>query len=79
MRVDVRCYGEVAAAVDGDDGQRTLDPGTTVADLLSVLGVADGSSFTGGLVVMVNGSHADADAALSDGDTVALSQSPMRE
>ncbi|GAB3319776.1 MoaD/ThiS family protein [Haloplanus rallus] len=79
MRVDVRCYGEVAAAVDDGDGPRTLDGGATVADLLAALDIGDASSFTGGLVVLVNGSHADADATLSDGDTVALSQSPMRE
>jgi len=79
MRVDVRCYGEVAAAVDGSDGQRTLAPDATVADLLAALDIADASSFTGGLVVLVNGSHAEADATLADGDTVALSQSPMRE
>jgi len=77
VRVDVRCYGEVAAAVDEGDGPRTLGTGATVDDLLGALGAT--GSFSGGLVVLVNGQHADRDATLADGDTVALSQSPMRE
>ena len=78
MRIEVRCYGEVAAAVGDRTRALSLADDATVGDALAALSIAT-ESFSGGLVVLVNGTHADADAALSDGDTLALSQSPMRE
>jgi len=78
MNVDVRCYGEVAAAVGETDVSLSLAPDATVGDVVAELAVG-GRSFSGGLVVMVNGRHADAADGLADGDTVALSQAPMRE
>lgn len=78
VRIEVRCYGEVAAAVGGRTRTLSLADDATVGDARAALSIAT-ESFSGGLVVLVNGSYADADAALSDGDTLALSQSPMRE
>ena len=78
MRIEVRCYGEVAAAVGDRTRTLSLPDDATVGDARAALSLAT-ESFSGGLVVLVNGSHAAADAVLSDGDTLALSQSPMRE
>jgi molybdopterin converting factor small subunit len=78
VRIEVRCYGEVAAAVGDRTRTLSLADDATVGDARAALSIAT-ESFSGGLVVLVNGSHAAADAALSDGDTLALSQSPMRE
>jgi molybdopterin converting factor small subunit len=77
VNVEVRCYGEVAAAV-GEDASPSLDAGATVEDVLAAVGVAE-TAFSGGLVVLVNGRHASTDDPVADGDVVALSQSPMRE
>lgn len=76
VNVEVRCYGEVAAI--GEDASLSLDADSTVDDVLAVLGVAE-PGFSGGLIVLVNGRHADDDDRVADGDVVALSQSPMRE
>ncbi|WP_251343041.1 MoaD/ThiS family protein [Haloplanus halophilus] len=78
MRIEVRCYGEVAAAVGESTVSLSLGSGASVGDAVAELGV-DEADPSGGLVVMRNGRHADPDEALSDGDTVALSQAPMRE
>ncbi|GAB6862207.1 MoaD/ThiS family protein [Haloplanus litoreus] len=78
MNVDVRCYGEVAAAVGETDVSLSLDADATVGDVVAELAVGE-RAFSGGLVVMVNGRHADDGDGLDDGDTVALSQAPMRE
>ncbi len=78
MDVDVRCYGEVAAAVGEREVSLTLDADATLGDVVAKLGVGE-RAFSGGLVVMVNGRHAGAEDGLEDGDTVALSQAPMRE
>jgi molybdopterin converting factor small subunit len=78
MDVAVRCYGEVAAAVGETEMSLSFDADATVGDVVAELGVGD-RTFSGGLVVVVNGRHADAGDGLADGDTVALSQAPMRE
>jgi molybdopterin converting factor small subunit len=78
MDIEVRCYGEVAAAIEETDASLSLDADATVGDVVAELGVGE-RTFSGGLVVMVNGRHADVGDGLADGDTVALSQAPMRE
>jgi molybdopterin converting factor small subunit len=78
VRIEVRCYGEVAAAVGERTRSLSLGAGATVGDAVAALGV-DEATFSGGLVVMRDGRHVDRDESLSDGDTVALSQAPMRE
>jgi len=78
MDVDVRCYGEVAAAVGETEVSLTLGADATVGDVVTEL-VGRERVFSGGLVTMVNGRHADTSDGLADGDTVALSQAPMRE
>lgn len=83
MRVKLRCYGEVADAVGETELRWDAAEGATVEDALSHLSDRspgfDVGSLSGGLVAMVNGRHADRGTPLSDGDALALSQSPMRE
>ncbi|WP_101296958.1 MoaD/ThiS family protein [Halegenticoccus soli] len=84
MEIEIRCYGEVRDAVGASSLAREFDE-ATVADALDALDsefpAFDADALTGGLVVMRNGRHvADPDAAaLSDGDALSLSESPMRE
>jgi len=78
MDVEVRCYGEVAAVVGETAVSLALDADATVGDVVTELAVGE-RAFSGGLVVMVNGRHAETSDGLADGDTVALSQAPMRE
>jgi molybdopterin converting factor small subunit len=83
MEVTIRCYGEVAEAVGEKTLVRVLESRSTVGDVVDGL-EAEFDEFapedaSGGLVYRVNGGHAEWDTRLSDGDAVALSQSPMRE
>lgn len=85
VRIEVRCYGEVAQTVGRSELALTPDTEGEVT-VEAVLGTLEDSHpefdvdrFSGGLVAMLNGTHADQKTALSDGDVLALSQSPMRE
>jgi molybdopterin converting factor small subunit len=83
MEISVKCYGEVADAIGAKRLTRQLDGGATVGDLLESIR-ADHPTFdpdvlSGRLVAMRERHHLDETEVLADGDTVALSQSPMRE
>jgi molybdopterin converting factor small subunit len=83
MEVTIRCYGEVADAVGESTLVRVLESRSTVGDVVEGLEAEfdefEPADVSGGLVYRVNGGHAERETHLSDGDAVALSQSPMRE
>jgi molybdopterin converting factor small subunit len=83
MQVDVRCYGEVADAMGTTEFTQQLADGATVGDLLESIRADhptfDPDALSGRLVAMRERRHLDETETLADGDTVALSQSPMRE
>jgi molybdopterin converting factor small subunit len=83
MEISVKCYGEVADAMGTKQLTRRLDDGATVGDLLRSIRrdhpAFDPNVLSGRLVAMRARRHLDETEVLEDGDTVALSQSPMRE
>lgn len=83
VNVGVKCYGEVVEAMGTEEFSQRLDDGATVGDLLQSIREThpafDPDVLSGGLVAMRDGRHVAEETTLDDGDTIALSQSPMRE
>lgn len=84
MDVEVRCYGDVREAVGGHSLDLELEAGATVADLLDAIAASTPYNPhdvpTGRhLAVMRERRHLDPDDALTDGDVIGLSESPMPE
>ncbi|WP_416841794.1 MoaD/ThiS family protein [Haloferax sp. DFSO52] len=81
MNVEIACYGEVAIAVGTKSLSRDVAEGATLGDLLKSLeaefSTFDRETLSGGLVALVDGSHAHAEDVLSEGCRVSLSQSPV--
>ncbi|MDI6901359.1 MAG: MoaD/ThiS family protein [Anaerosomatales bacterium] len=72
MHVDVALFAHLAAfQPDGKGGRAPrsfeLPDGTTIAEVIETLGLPDQPR-----VVFVNGRHAEEDAALHDGDRLAI-------
>lgn len=85
MEIEVRCYGRVKQALDTGRLSMTVADGLTVGGLLSELESRfdgfdrDAVSGPAGLIVMRSRTHIDEETHLSDGDVVAISDSPMVE
>lgn len=85
MEVQVRCYGRVKQALGTRRTTVTLARGSTVGDLIGSLEDAHAEfdpervSGPSGLIVMRARQHLDDHTALSDGDVVSISDSPMVE
>lgn len=73
MNVEIRCYGTVRRTVGQKELSLDVSEGTTVADVLDVLGAEYEPFDSNDLVVMVNGSHvSDRGTQLAAGDTLGL-------
>jgi len=68
MNIQVRCYATLAKYQPASADVFSLDPGSTITDLASSLGVAREEI----KVAFVNGKHAPMTTKLEEGDRVAL-------
>jgi molybdopterin converting factor small subunit len=84
MDVEVRTYGDIREQIGQKTVRLSLEAGATVADLLDALeartGYDPGTLPSGKrLVVRRDRTHLGKDAALTDGDSVGVSQTPVPE
>lgn len=85
MEIEVRCYGRVKQALGTGRLSIAVDDDHTVGGLLDELEGTfeafdrDKLSGPGGLLIMRSRTHIGEDTSLSDGDVVAISDSPMVE
>ncbi len=68
MKIQVKCYATLAHHQPGNGERFSVESGTSVADLLEVLGMTPEAV----KVVFVNGKHVGQDFVLSEEDRVAL-------
>jgi len=68
MDIQVKCYATLARHQPRNGEQFSVEPGTSVGDLVGLLGITPEAV----KVSFVNGKHVDQDCVVSEGDRVAF-------